>query len=103
MVMAPQGSRRELGPVAWAVRILVVVLGLIGLTLAAGGAWLAALGGSPYYAVAHQRRPGRGLPERWGRRRLHHRRAGRAAGKPAGRTLQKFHLRARRIKAALAV
>jgi len=38
--------------VAVAVRILAVILILIGATLTAGGAWLAALGGSPYYVLA---------------------------------------------------
>ncbi|MBI1196574.1 MAG: membrane-bound PQQ-dependent dehydrogenase, glucose/quinate/shikimate family [Phenylobacterium sp.] len=36
----------------WAVRALGAVLALIGLVLAGGGAWLAAVGGSPYYLLA---------------------------------------------------
>ncbi len=36
----------------WAAVALGVVLGLIGLVLAAGGIWLVSLGGSPYYLIA---------------------------------------------------
>ncbi|HWW28360.1 MAG TPA: membrane-bound PQQ-dependent dehydrogenase, glucose/quinate/shikimate family, partial [Caulobacter sp.] len=43
-------SRRSVG--GWAVMLLGVVLALIGLTLAVGGAWLVALGGSAYYVLA---------------------------------------------------
>jgi quinoprotein glucose dehydrogenase len=34
---------------AWAAVVLGILVFLIGLVLAAGGAWLVALGGSPYY------------------------------------------------------
>jgi quinoprotein glucose dehydrogenase len=37
---------------SWAAIILAILIGLIGLFLTAGGAWLAALGGSPYYLIA---------------------------------------------------
>lgn len=40
------------GAAGWAVRTLAVVLILIGLVLAAGGGWLAVLGGSWYYLLA---------------------------------------------------
>ncbi|MGV2495189.1 membrane-bound PQQ-dependent dehydrogenase, glucose/quinate/shikimate family [Pelagerythrobacter aerophilus] len=36
----------------WAALVLGIVLGLIGLVLAAGGIWLVSLGGSPYYLIA---------------------------------------------------
>jgi quinoprotein glucose dehydrogenase len=36
----------------WAGRLLGVVLALIGLVLAGGGAWLAVIGGSAYYVLA---------------------------------------------------
>lgn len=37
---------------AWAIRALAIALGFIGLVLIGGGAWLAAIGGSPYYLLA---------------------------------------------------
>ena len=36
----------------WAAAILSVIMALIGIVLAAGGAWLLILGGSPYYVIA---------------------------------------------------
>ena len=36
----------------WAMRLYAMVLALIGLVLAVGGAWLVSLGGSPYYVLA---------------------------------------------------
>jgi len=45
-----RGSRR--GPASWLAAAVGVLLGLIGLVLALGGAWLAVLGGSPYYLLA---------------------------------------------------
>ncbi|HWU78923.1 MAG TPA: membrane-bound PQQ-dependent dehydrogenase, glucose/quinate/shikimate family, partial [Caulobacter sp.] len=49
--MASLASSRK-GAGGWAVMLLGVVLALIGLTLTVGGAWLAVLGGSPYYVLA---------------------------------------------------
>ena len=49
--MASLASSRK-GAGGWAVMLLGLVLALIGLVLAIGGAWLAALGGSPYYVLA---------------------------------------------------
>src|SRR5690606_21554473 len=43
-------ANRARGP--WLPLVLGIVFGLIGLALAAGGAWLLALGGSAYYAIA---------------------------------------------------
>ena len=40
------------GPAIWGVMALGVIFALIGLVLAGGGAWLLALGGSPYYLLA---------------------------------------------------
>ena len=40
------------GPAIWGVMALGVIFALIGLVLAGGGAWLLALGGSPYYVLA---------------------------------------------------
>ncbi|WP_300578677.1 membrane-bound PQQ-dependent dehydrogenase, glucose/quinate/shikimate family [Phenylobacterium sp.] len=40
------------GPAMWGVMALGVIFALIGLVLAGGGAWLLALGGSPYYVLA---------------------------------------------------
>ena len=40
------------GAARWAIRLLGAVIAAIGLILAGGGAWLAAIGGSPYYVVA---------------------------------------------------
>jgi quinoprotein glucose dehydrogenase len=37
---------------SWGAIVLGVLLGLIGLWLAIGGAWLLSLGGSPYYVLA---------------------------------------------------
>src|SRR5690606_12773369 len=45
-----RGARGAAG--LWAVRIVAALLGLIGLVLAIGGAWLAFIGGSPYYLLA---------------------------------------------------
>ncbi|MBO9707230.1 MAG: membrane-bound PQQ-dependent dehydrogenase, glucose/quinate/shikimate family [Caulobacter sp.] len=50
--MASLGSSTRRGPGAWAVLALGVVLALIGAVLVVGGAWLAVLGGSPYYLLA---------------------------------------------------
>jgi len=36
----------------WAAILLAIVLGLIGIILTGGGAWLVVLGGSPYYLIA---------------------------------------------------
>jgi quinoprotein glucose dehydrogenase len=36
----------------WAATIVAIAIGLIGIVLAAGGAWLALLGGSIYYLIA---------------------------------------------------
>ena len=47
---APPPTRHPWG--RWAVQALGAVLLLIGLILAVGGAWLAALGGSWYYLLA---------------------------------------------------
>jgi quinoprotein glucose dehydrogenase len=49
--MASLSSSRK-GAGGWAVVVLGVILGLIGLTLTIGGVWLTALGGSPYYVLA---------------------------------------------------
>ncbi|HLW28799.1 MAG TPA: glycerol dehydrogenase [Kiloniellales bacterium] len=43
---------RRSGFGAWALAVFAVVLVLLGLVLAAGGAWLVALGGSLYYLLA---------------------------------------------------
>lgn len=48
----PLDSSRPRGPVGILAVILGVVLFLIGVVLAGGGAWLAALHGSPYYVLA---------------------------------------------------
>ncbi|MFN3522670.1 MAG: hypothetical protein ACK4YQ_10515 [Phenylobacterium sp.] len=50
--MAPQHNGARGRATAWAVRLLGAVLGLIGLVLTAGGAWLALVGGSLYYLLA---------------------------------------------------
>jgi quinoprotein glucose dehydrogenase len=49
--MASLASSRK-GAGGWAVLLLGLVLALIGLVLTIGGAWLAVLGGSPYYVLA---------------------------------------------------
>jgi quinoprotein glucose dehydrogenase len=49
--MASLASSRK-GAGGWAVLLLGLVLALIGLVLTIGGAWLALLGGSPYYVLA---------------------------------------------------
>lgn len=46
----PLTDRR--GPGAWLIILLGLVIALIGVTLIVGGAWLIAVGGSPYYLVA---------------------------------------------------
>lgn len=50
MTWEHRGARGAAG--LWAVRIVAALLGLIGLVLAIGGAWLAFIGGSPYYLLA---------------------------------------------------
>src|SRR6478736_4374230 len=37
---------------SWSAIILAFILGLIGIVLTLGGAWLLTLGGSPYYVIA---------------------------------------------------
>ena len=50
MTWEHRGARGAAGQ--WALRIVAALLGLIGLVLAIGGAWLAFIGGSPYYLLA---------------------------------------------------
>ncbi|MFC4729010.1 membrane-bound PQQ-dependent dehydrogenase, glucose/quinate/shikimate family [Coralloluteibacterium thermophilus] len=50
--MATSASARPHARRAWPATVLGLVLLLLGLVLAGGGAWLAALGGSPYYLLA---------------------------------------------------
>ncbi|MDD3837123.1 MAG: membrane-bound PQQ-dependent dehydrogenase, glucose/quinate/shikimate family [Phenylobacterium sp.] len=50
MTWEHRGARGAAG--LWALRIVAALLGLIGLVLAIGGAWLAFIGGSPYYLLA---------------------------------------------------
>ena len=50
--MASVASPNRRGAGGWAVVALGVILGLIGLTLTIGGAWLVVLKGSPYYVLA---------------------------------------------------
>src|ERR1700710_533426 len=49
---APNLPRRERHLLGWPVAATAILVGVIGLYLLLGGAWLVALGGSPYYLIA---------------------------------------------------
>lgn len=50
--MSDSGNGPRSSAASWLVRVLGVVLAIIGVILAVGGAWLVAVGGSPYYLLA---------------------------------------------------